>query len=55
MLVNILLIWFPHPAISAWLIVLTAAVHSLMVVIRFAVFVPVHMTLDKAKSIELID
>ena len=26
-----------------------------MVVIRFAVFVPIHKKLDKAKSIELID
>jgi|SRR5579859_2415188 len=34
-LVNISLIWFRHPAISTWLIVLTAAIHLLMVVIRF--------------------
>jgi hypothetical protein len=54
-LVNILLIWFHHPAISTWLIVLTAAIHLLMVVIRFTVFVPIHIRLDKAKSIELID
>src|SRR5262245_11767261 len=43
---NILLIWFHHPAISAWLIVLTAAIHLLMVVVRFAVFVPIHRKLD---------
>jgi hypothetical protein len=54
-LVNILLIWFHNPAISTWLIVLTAVVHLLMVVIRFTVFVPIHIKLDKAKSIELID
>ena len=54
-LVNILLIWFHHPAISLWLIVLTAAIHLLMVVIRFTVFVPIHIKLDKAKSVELID
>jgi hypothetical protein len=54
-LVNVLLIWFHHPAISLWLIVLTAAIHLLMVVIRFTVFVPIHIKLDKAKSIELID
>jgi len=54
-LVNILLIWFHHPAISTWLIVLTAAIHLLMVVIRFAVFVPIHRKLDQAKSVELID
>ena len=55
MLANILLIWFHHPAISRWLILLTAAIHLLMVSIRFAVFVPIHRKLDKAKSIELID
>ena len=55
LLVNILLIWFHHPAISTWLIVLTAAIHLLMVSTRFAVFVPIHKKLDKAKSMELID
>ena len=54
-LVNILMIWFHHPAISTWLVVLTAAIHLLMVIIRFAVFVPIHRKLDKAKSLELID
>src|SRR5262250_2509320 len=54
-LVNVLLIWFHHAAISMWLIILTAAIHLLMVVIRFAVFVPIHRKLDKAKSLELID
>ena len=54
-LVNMLLIWFHHPAISMWLILLTAAIHLLMVVSRFAVFVPIHKKLDQAKSMELID
>ena len=54
-LANILLIWFHHPAISMWLIILTAAIHLLMVVIRFEVFVPIHRRLDKAKSMELIN
>ncbi len=54
-LANILLIWFHHPAISLWLIVLTAAIHLLLVTVRFAVYVPIHRKLDKAKSIELID
>jgi len=53
--VNILLIWFHHPAISTWLIILTAVIHLFMVSVRFAVFVPIHKQLDKAKSIELID
>ena len=54
-LTNILLIWFHHPAISMWLIVLTAAIHVLLVTVRFAVYVPIHKKLDKGKSIELID
>ena len=44
-----------HPATSMWLIILTAAIHLLMVVIRFEVFVPTHRRLDKAKSMELIN
>jgi hypothetical protein len=39
-LVNILLIWFHHPAISTWLIVFIAAVHLLIVVARLTVFCP---------------
>src|SRR5713101_2970939 len=54
-LVNILLIWFHHPAISTWLIVLTAALHLFIVVVRITVFLPIHRQLDKAKSMELID
>jgi hypothetical protein len=54
-LVNILLIWFHHPAISLWLIVLTAAIHLLIVVARLTVFLPIQKQLDKAKSMELID
>ena len=52
-LVNILLIWFHHPAISLWLIVLTAAIHLLIVVARLTVFLPIQKQLDKA--MELID
>jgi len=54
-LVNILLIWFHHPAISTWLIVLAAALHLFIVVVRITVFLPIHRQLDKAKSMELID
>jgi hypothetical protein len=53
--VNTLLIWFHHPAISTSLIVLTAAVNLFIVVVRLTVFLPIHKQLDKAKSIELID
>jgi len=38
-----------------WLIILTAAIHLIMVLIRFEVFVPMHRKLDKAKSMELIN
>ncbi len=54
-LVNILLIWFHHPAMSTSLIVLSAAMELLIVVVRITVFLPIHKQLDKAKSIELID
>ena len=54
-LVNILLIWFHHPAISTWLIVLTAVIHLLIVVARLTVFLPIQKQLDKAKSMQLID
>src|SRR5260370_30037714 len=54
-LVNGLLIWLHHPAISTWLIVLTAAIHLLMVGARLTVFLPIQKQLDKAKSMELSD
>ena len=53
--VNILLIWFHHPAMSTSLIILSAAVELFIVVVRITVFLPIHKQLDKAKSIELID
>ncbi len=53
-LVNILLIWFHPPAVSTWLITLTAAVNLFIVVVRLTVFLPIHRQLDKAKSTELI-
>ena len=53
--VNVLLIWFHHPAISLWLIVLTAGLHLLIVGARLAVFLPIQRQLDQAKSLELID
>jgi uncharacterized membrane-anchored protein YitT (DUF2179 family) len=54
-LVNILLIWFHHPAMSTPLIALSAATELLIVVVRIMVFLPIHKQLDKTKSIELID
>jgi hypothetical protein len=51
---NILLIWLHPPAISRWLIIVTAAMHTLIVVVRLTVFLPIQKQLDKAKSMELI-
>lgn len=53
-LVNILLIWIHHPAISTWLIILTAVIHVFIVIVRITVFLPIQKQLDEAKSIELI-
>jgi len=53
--VNILLIWFHHPAMSTPLIVLTAALHLFISVVSLTLFGPIHKQLDKAKSVELID
>jgi len=54
-LVNILLIWFHHPAMSTPLIVITAALHLFILVVSLTLFLPIHNQLDKAKSVELID
>ncbi len=54
-LVNILLIWFHHPAMSTPLIVITAALHLFILVVSVILFRPIHNQLDKAKSLELIE
>lgn len=54
-LVNILLTWLHHPAISTPLIVITAALHLFTLVVSFTLFLPIHNQLDEAKSVELID
>lgn len=54
-LVNILLTWLHHPAISTPLIVITAALHLFILVVSFTLFLPIHNQLDEAKSVELID
>ena len=53
--VNIVLIWFHHPAISTWLIALTAVIHLFIAGVRVTVFLPIQKQLDRAKSIELIE
>src|SRR5713226_6803479 len=54
-LVNLLLIWFHHPAMSTPLICIAAALHLFILVVSFTLFLPIHSQLDKAKSVELID
>jgi len=54
-LVNIVLIWVHHPAISTPLIVIAAAFYLLILVVTVTLVVPIHKQLDKAKSVELID
>jgi hypothetical protein len=59
LLVNILLIWFHHPAMSTSLIVITAALHLFILIVSFTLFLPIHKQLnselDRAKCVELID
>ena len=54
-LVNIVLIWVHHPAMSTPLIVIAAAFYLLILVVTVTLIVPIHKQLDKAKSVELID
>src|SRR5713101_7663784 len=54
-LVNILLIWFHHPAMSTTLVVITAALHLFILVVSVILFGAIHRQLDKAKSLELIE
>ncbi len=54
-LVNIVLIWVHHPAMSTPLIVIAAAFYLLILVVTVTLVVPIHKQLDKAKSVELID
>ncbi len=54
-LVNIVLIWVHHPAMSTPLIVIAAAFYLLILVVTVTLVVPIHKQLDKVKSVELID
>jgi hypothetical protein len=54
-LVNIVLIWFHHPAISTTLVVITAVLNLFIWIITAALAIPTHKQLDGAKSVELID
>ncbi len=54
-LVNIVLIWVHHPAISTPLIVIAAAFYLFILVVTVTLVVPIHKQLDRVKSLELID
>ncbi len=54
-LVNIVLIWFHHPAMSTPLIMIAAAFYLFILAVTLTLVIPIHMKLDQAKSDELID
>jgi hypothetical protein len=53
-LLNIVLIWFHHPAVSTALVVISAVLNLFIWVITAALAIPIHKQLDRAKSTELI-
>jgi len=53
-LVNIVLIWFHHPAVSTTLVVIAAVLNLLIWIITATLAIPIHKQLDRAKSAELI-
>jgi hypothetical protein len=53
-LVNIVLIWFHHPAVSTTLVVIAAVLNLLIWIISATLAIPIHKQLDRAKSAELI-
>lgn len=54
-LINIVLIWFHHPAVSTMLIVIAAFLNLFIWIITATLAIPIHKQLDQAKSAELID
>src|SRR5262249_10088392 len=54
-LVNIVLIWFHHPAVSTTPVVIAAVLNLFIWAITAALAIPIHKQLDQAKSVELID
>jgi hypothetical protein len=53
-LVNIVLIWFHHPAVSTTLVVIAAVLNLLIWIITATLAIPIHKQLDRAKSAKLI-
>jgi hypothetical protein len=54
-IVNIVLIWFHHPAVSTALVVIAAVLNLFVWIITATIAIPIHKQLDRAKSVELID
>jgi hypothetical protein len=54
-LLNIVLIWFHHPAVSTTLVVIAAVLNLFIWIITAALAIPIHKQLDQAKSVERID
>jgi hypothetical protein len=54
-LLNIILIWFHHPAVSTPLVVIAAVLNLFIWIITARLAIPIHKQLDRAKSVELID
>ena len=54
-LINIVLIWFHHPAVSTNLVVIAAVLNLFIWIITATLAIPIHKQLDRAKSAELID
>lgn len=54
-MINIVLIWFHHPAVSTALVVIAAVLNLFIWIITATLAIPIHKQLDRAKSAELID
>jgi hypothetical protein len=54
-LVNIVLIWFHHPAVPTTLVVIAAVLNVSIWVVTATLAIPIHKQLDRTKSAELID
>ena len=54
-LLNIVLIWFHHPAASTSLVATSAVLNLFIWIITATLAIPIHKQLDRAQSPELID
>ena len=53
-LLNIILIWFHHPAVSTTLVAIAAVLNLFIWIVTAALAIPIHKQLDRSKSDELI-